>query len=203
FTRRDSERLRHTHGGSFVLPPNNPGIRIEPHFASPDECALLAETAEAAAAAYGYGYDGDATAHVMQADGEIVSSAAMVNNVRVTGRRERDGGVQRLPPWGYGETFFEPSLPPPLAGLAARVRYFCPYLGPLRDVTINGARMPFLHVIPTDLRPLPPPPALHPDLPLVLPPYSSPPHEHSHQPSLHLPPSTLPQPLSSIPKLPA
>ena len=94
---------------------------------------------EQSAELYGYPYDGETRTHTISVDGNIESSSDLVNNVRVTGRLERPDLPQRIPPWGYGDEFNEAALPSTLASLAARVRYFNPYLGPLRDVTMNGA----------------------------------------------------------------
>ncbi|KAL1519539.1 hypothetical protein AB1Y20_023054 [Prymnesium parvum] len=148
FARRDSERLRHTSNGAFVLPADNPGIRVEPNFVTEDEEAVLTQVCEESAALYGYAYDGDTRTHTLTKEGVIETSSNLVNNLRVTGRLERADLSQRLPPWGYGEMFSESSLPPPFFGLASRVRHVCPYLGPLRDVTINGREKGFFQLDP-------------------------------------------------------
>ncbi len=99
--------------GSFVLHGANPGVRIEPGFVSEADADALVAEARQAASAYRYGYDGDARAFVVDpADGAIESPAEelVVNNVRVTGRPKKPG-VQRLPPWGYGDDFDEAALP--------------------------------------------------------------------------------------------
>ena len=147
FARRDSERLRHTADGSFVLPAANPGVRIEPDFVAEEEQAQLVAACQEYAARYGYAHDGDTRSLALGADGAVEQSGDLVNNVRVTGRLERPDLPQRLPPWGYGEVFQENALPPPFQQLAARVKQLAP-LGPLRDVTINGRQNGFFQLDP-------------------------------------------------------
>ena len=84
--RRDSERLRHVSDGGFVMPANNPGIRVDPDFVTPEEAAVLTATCEEAAALYGYEYDGETRSHTIGSDGRIEGTSNLVNNVRVTGR---------------------------------------------------------------------------------------------------------------------
>ena len=139
FARADSERLRHTVNGAFVLPQRNPGIRVHPDFVTEEEAGYMLTVCEDSAELYGYPYDGETRTHTISVDGNIESSSDLINNVRVTGRLERPDLPQRLPPWGYGDEFDEAALPSTLASLAARIRWFNPYLGPLRDVTMNGA----------------------------------------------------------------
>jgi len=147
FARRDSERLRHTADGSFVLPAANPGVRIEPDFVAEEEQAQLVAACQEYAARYGYAHDGDTRSLALGADGAVEQSGDLVNNVRVTGRLERPDLPQRLPPWGYGEVFQENALPPPFQQLAARVKQLAP-LGLLRDVTINGRQNGFFQLDP-------------------------------------------------------
>ena len=137
--KRDVEHLRWAGQGGWVMPGDNPGIRVEPAFVSEAEGSQIAAELDAAASAYGYPYDGEARVHLVSAgSGEIEASLdGVVNNLRVTGRLERPE-LQRLPPWGYGEGFDEAALPPAIGALAAKISSCGAYrLGPLRDATIN------------------------------------------------------------------
>lgn len=173
FARRDAERLRHVGVGTFVLPAFNPGVRIEPAFVSDEEAAALVAEAREAARLYGYDYDGDKRAYMVNpADGAIEEMAQWVNNTRVTGRLEKPGGVQTLPPWGYGSTFDEAQLPPCMSALATKIRGFRGYddVGRLQDVTLNLRYHSFFQLDP-HLDPRKPSP---PDLEHLKPPESHP-----------------------------
>ncbi|GAX75048.1 hypothetical protein CEUSTIGMA_g2492.t1 [Chlamydomonas eustigma] len=70
-----------------------------------------------------------------------------VNMLRVTGRPEAVG--QKLPPWGYGDSFDEGKLPPSLKALVQKVRAISGLsLGPLRDVTVNYRHSHFYRLDP-------------------------------------------------------
>ena len=47
--KQDVERMRWTGDGGFVMPKDNPGIRVEPNFVSAAEAKALVKEAEAAA----------------------------------------------------------------------------------------------------------------------------------------------------------
>lgn len=119
------------------MPRSNPGVRVEPDFANAKEQEQLASECQECARLYGYNYEGDTSLFSLGSDGVVEKSMELVNNVRVTGRLERPDLPQRLPPWGYGATFQDESLPPYIRQLAARVQKLA-LLGPLRDVTVNG-----------------------------------------------------------------
>ena len=89
--KRDVEHLRWAGQGGWVMPGDNPGIRVEPAFISEAEGSQIAAELDAAASAYGYPYDGEARVHLVSAgSGEIEASLdGVVNNLRVTGRLER------------------------------------------------------------------------------------------------------------------
>ena len=84
--KRDVERMRWCIDGSFVMPKDNPGVRVEPDFVTEDEAAGIAEDLRNAAIEYGYSYDGDDRAHLMDSEsGSIEATLSnVVNNVRVT-----------------------------------------------------------------------------------------------------------------------
>ena len=63
--KRDVEHMRWTGDGSWVMPQDNPGVRVEPEFVSEAEGAAIAAELEAAIAAHGYLYEGDARAHLL------------------------------------------------------------------------------------------------------------------------------------------
>ena len=148
YARRDSERLRHTLDGSFVMPRANPGVRIEPDFVTAPVHDELVAVCRESAALYGYEYDGDTRSLSLDSEGAIERSSDLVNNVRVTGRLERPDLSQRLPPWGYGEVFSEAALPGPLRALASRVGELAPRGSILRDVTMNGRQNSFFQLDP-------------------------------------------------------
>ena len=75
--KRDVEHLRWAGQGGWVMPGDNPGIRIEPAFVSEAEGSQIAAELDAAASAYGYPYDGEARVHLVSAgSGEIEASLA-------------------------------------------------------------------------------------------------------------------------------
>ena len=92
--------------GAFVMPKDNPGVRVEPDFVTEEQAAAIAAELRAAAEDYGYPYDGDSRAHLMDsASGDIEQTIDdVVNNIRVTGRLEKPE-LQKLPPWNYGDEF--------------------------------------------------------------------------------------------------
>ena len=101
--KRDAERMRWAGDGGFVLPRENPGIRVEAGFVSETEGAELAAELDAAATEYGYPYEGNTAVHLLDSDSGAVEATldGVVNNVRVTGRIERPDIDQKIPPWGY------------------------------------------------------------------------------------------------------
>ena len=149
FAKRDSERLRITGDGAFVLPRANPGIRVEPGFCSVEEGDAIAVDVLEAAAAFGYAYDGDTRAAVLDGSGGVERmTEGLVNNVRVTGRVERPE-LQTLAPWGYGDDFDSSALPPTLRSLAERVATCGHYaVGPMRDLTINVREQSYFQLDP-------------------------------------------------------
>ena len=151
--KQDVERMRWTGDGGFVMPKDNPGIRVEPNFVSAAEAKALVKEAEAAAAAHGYEYAGDDRVHTMSAhDGEIKStSSGVVNNIRVTGRMEKpyEEGVASPPPWSYGDAFDRAELPSSMEMLADRISTSGAFhVGELRDITINGRAKSFFQLDP-------------------------------------------------------
>lgn len=148
----DVERMRWTDGGAFVMPRQNPGIRVEPEFVTTEEEASLVSEMEAASASHGYDYQGDQRVHALGLDGGIESTMdRMVNNTRVTGRPEQPyvDGIATAPPWGYGDEFDESAVPPSMLSLAARIASCGHYdVGPLRDITINGRSDAFFQLDP-------------------------------------------------------
>ena len=148
--KRDVERMRWCVDGSFVLPKQNPGVRVEPDFVTEEEAAGIAHDLRSAAELYGYSYDGDGRAHLMDsASGSIEATLSdVVNNVRVTGRLEKPG-LQKIPPWGHGDTFDASQLPPNLAMLGAKIAGCGAFrVGPPRDATINMREHSFFQLDP-------------------------------------------------------
>ena len=149
FLKRDTERLRWTGNGSFVLPVDNPGIRVEPNFISVEEEARIVHEAEQVIKHHGYAYGGDTRAHALGRDGCIEATMEdVVNNVRVTGRMERpdlvNAGQLEMPPWGYGEDFDSAAMPQCIGFIASRIAncgHF--HVGAPRDLTINGREQSF------------------------------------------------------------
>jgi hypothetical protein len=148
----DVERMRWTEGGAFVMPRQNPGIRVEPDFVTAEEEASLVCEMESASASHGYQYDGDQRVHTLGRDGGIESTMArVVNNTRVTGRLERPyaDGTATPPSWGYGDAFDRSAVPPTMLSLAERIVSCGHYdVGPLRDITINGRSNSFFQLDP-------------------------------------------------------
>ena len=149
--KRDVERMRWCVDGSFVMPKDNPGVRLEPEFVTTDEAAAVAAELRAAADSYGYAYQGDTRAHVMSSGGDIEATLpSVVNNVRVTGRLEKpELGAAVLPPWGHGDGFDSSALPPAMRQLAAKVASCGAFrVGPPRDATINVRENSFFQLDP-------------------------------------------------------
>ena len=153
----DVEHMRWAGDGGWVMPKDNPGVRVEPNFVTEAEAAAIAAEVEAAAERYGYPYEGDTRAHLLSSgSGDVETTLdGVVNNMRVTGRAERPDLPHTVPPWGYGDAFDASALPPALAALAAKVATcgaFC--VGPARDLTINIRDNSFFqldpHVDPMD-----------------------------------------------------
>ena len=147
--RRDVERMRRCVDGAFVMPPDNPGCRVEPEFLDEAAAEQLRSALRTCTDQFGYPYDGDARAHTLSASGDVEQTFdGVVNNVRVTGRLERPD-VQRLPPWGYGDELRREALPPALDALASRIQSCGAFaVGPLRDVTINARSKSFFQLDP-------------------------------------------------------
>ena len=137
--KRDVERMRWAGTGGFVMPPDNPGVRLETDFVTEVEGAAIAAELEAVAEAYGYPYDGESRVHLVSSGGEVEATLDdVVNNLRVTGRLERPDLGQGLPPWGYGDGFDATQLPPAIGDLAQRIASCGAFkVGPVRDVTVN------------------------------------------------------------------
>ena len=137
--KRDVERMRWAGTGDFVMPRDNPGVRVEPDFVTEVEGEAIAAELEAVAKAYGYPYDGESRVHLVSTGGEVETTLdGVVNNLRVTGRLERPDLGQGLPPWGYGDGFDATQLPPAIGELAQRIASCGAFaLGPVRDVTVN------------------------------------------------------------------
>ena len=120
--KRDVERMRWAGTGDFVMPRDNPGVRVEPDFVTEVEGEAIAAELEAVAKAYGYPYDGESRVHLVSTGGEVETTLdGVVNNLRVTGRLERPDLGQGLPPWGYGDGFDATQLPPAIGELAQRI----------------------------------------------------------------------------------
>ena len=137
--KRDVERMRWAGTGGFVMPPDNPGVRLETDFVTEVEGEAIAAELEAVAEAYGYPYDGESRVHLVSTGGEVEATLDdVVNNLRVTGRLERPDLGQGLPPWGYGDGFDATQLPPAIGDLAQRIASCGAFaVGPVRDVTVN------------------------------------------------------------------
>ena len=137
--KRDVERMRWAGTGGFVMPPDNPGVRLETDFVTEAEGEAIAAELEAVAEAYGYPYDGESRVHLVSTGGEVETTLdGVVNNLRVTGRLERPDLGQGLPPWGYGDGFDATQLPPAIGELAQRIASCGAFaVGPVRDVTVN------------------------------------------------------------------
>ena len=149
--KRDAERMRWTRDGGFVLPRDNPGIRVEAGFVSEAEGAELAAELDAAATEYGYPYEGNTAVHLLDSDSGAVEATldGVVNNVRVTGRIERPDIDQKIPPWGYGDDFDASALPPAIGRLADKIANCGQFhVGPPRDVTINLRDQSFFQLDP-------------------------------------------------------
>ena len=149
--KRDAERMRWAGDGGFVLPRDNPGVRVEAGFVSEAEGAELAAELGAAASEYGYPYEGNTAVHLLDSDSGAVEATldGVVNNVRVTGRIERPDIDQKIPPWGYGDDFDASALPPAIGNLADKIAncgHF--HVGPPRDVTINLRDQSFFQLDP-------------------------------------------------------
>ena len=150
FLKRDVERMRWCLDGAFVMPKDNPGVRVEPDFVTEEQAAAIAAELRAAAEDYGYPYDGDSRAHLMDsASGDIEQTIDdVVNNIRVTGRLEKPE-LQKLPPWNYGDEFDASQLPPNLAALGAKIAGCGAFrVGPPRDATINVREHSFFQLDP-------------------------------------------------------
>ena len=141
--------MRWVNDGGWVMPKDNPGIRIEPNFVSEAEAAALGSELLDAASAFGYPYEGDARAHIVSASGEVEATLDnLVNNMRVTGRLEKPD-VQKMPPWGYGDAFDAGALPPALGRLAERIATCGAFrVGKPRDATINVRDNSFFYLSP-------------------------------------------------------
>jgi hypothetical protein len=155
FLRRDAERLRWTGDGSFVLPADNPGIRVEPNFVSEEEERGIVREAAEMAQRYGYAYGGDTRIHTINSDTGAIESTLdnVVNNLRVTGRLERPDLIERgeldMPPWGYGDEFDQAAMPPRLSAVASRISTCGLFaVGAVRDLTINGRDHAFFQLDP-------------------------------------------------------
>jgi hypothetical protein len=103
--KRDVEHMRWTRDGGWVMPEDNPGLRVEPSFVSKTEAKDIALALREACAAFGYPYDGDERAHLLSPGGAVDATLdGVVNNIRVTGRLEKPE-VQKLAPGGYGDGY--------------------------------------------------------------------------------------------------
>jgi len=150
--KRDIEHMRWAGDGGFVMPRDNPGVRVEPGFVTEEEGAEIAAELTAAAETYGYPYDGDTRAHLLgSGSGDVEATLdGVVNNVRVTGRLEKpELGAAVLPPWGHGDGFDSSALPPAMRQLAAKVASCGAFrVGPPRDATINVRENSFFQLDP-------------------------------------------------------
>ena len=147
--KRDVERMRWCVDGKFVMPDQNPGLRVEPDFVSAEEAIAIAAELRAASESYGYGFDGDGRAHLVSSTGDIEETLpSVVNNIRVTGRLEKPD-TQVLPPWGHGDAFDPAALPPAMAQLAAKIAGCGAFrVGRPRDATINAREHSFFQLDP-------------------------------------------------------
>lgn len=151
FAKRDVEHMRWAGNGGWVMPKENPGVRVEPAFVSEAEAAAISSELEEATATYGYPYDGDMRAHLLSDSGAVETTLEnVVNNMRVTGRLERpDLGDVVLPPWKYGDDFDASALPPALSSLARKIADCGHFrVGKPRDVTINVRDNSFFQLDP-------------------------------------------------------
>lgn len=149
--------MRWAGDGGWVMPKDNPGVRVEPAFVTEAEAAAIALELDAAANTYGYPYEGETRAHLLSTESGDVEATLddVVNNMRVTGRAERPDLPHTIPPWGYGDRFDAAALPPAIAALATKVAEcgaFC--VGRPRDLTVNIRENSFFqldpHVDPAD-----------------------------------------------------
>lgn len=150
FIKRDAERMRFTADGAFVLPKDNPGIRVEPDFVTEAEAIALTEELRQCIDDFGYSYDGDGRAHLVDSQSGSIEQTlpSVVNNQRVTGRLERPE-LQRLPPWKHGDEFDASALPPTMAALASRIATCGAFrVGLPRDATINAREHSFFQLDP-------------------------------------------------------
>ena len=149
--KHDVEHMRWAADGGWVMPKDNPGVRLEPSFVSEAEGAAIGAELVEAVETYGYPYDGDTRAHLLSAGSGDVEATLddVVNNMRVTGRLERPDLPHTVPPWGYGDSFDASALPPALAQLAQRIATCGAFrVGPPRDVTINVREHSFFQLDP-------------------------------------------------------
>ena len=97
--KRDVERMRWAGTGDFVMPRDNPGVRVEPDFVTEVEGEAIAAELEAVAKAYGYPYDGESRVHLVSTGGDVETTLDGVVN-KITKDRLRRGSpkLRPLPP---------------------------------------------------------------------------------------------------------
>lgn len=153
----DEEACRRVLTGAPISAAENPGIRLESKFVSPEAASALVAELRSLEAEWGFSTAGhglevvslDGSTRLKDKDGgEELSRAGEFQSRRVTGRPE---GQKREAPWGYGEDFRLAEVPPETRDLVERIRRLNDTgyaLGPVRDVTVNYRSNGFFRLDP-------------------------------------------------------